>query len=247
MAMNNFVVVYQDEAILVVNKARGVATSPIVGSLLPNLCGQVFSHYPQLANIKGFKAIEGGLLHRLDNDTAGLVLFAKTQEAFNFLANEAQEGRFVKYYCAQCRPAKAMLSPAGITIKVWQQLLNSNSLGEPCYSLTTAFVKAQANSAKVRAIGSVSNSKKATRPYRTQFRCAFNNKNELWVMAKLRQGFRHQVRASLAGLGLPIKGDPLYDDSAPNVATPFYFWATGLTFKHPQSCKLINISNKPPI
>ena len=56
------------------------------------------------AQVRGKKAIEAGLLHRLDTDTRGLVLFAKDQKVYDFLAARQEAGQMIKTYCAFVEP-----------------------------------------------------------------------------------------------------------------------------------------------
>lgn len=56
------------------------------------------------AQVRGKKAIEAGLLHRLDTDTRGLVLFAKDQKVYDFLAARQEAGQIIKTYCAFVEP-----------------------------------------------------------------------------------------------------------------------------------------------
>ena len=58
----------------------------------------------QEAQVRGKKAIEAGLLHRLDTDTRGLVLFAKDQATYDFLAARQEAGQMIKTYCAFVEP-----------------------------------------------------------------------------------------------------------------------------------------------
>ena len=57
------------------------------------------------AQVRGKKAIEAGLLHRLDTDTRGLVLFAKDQAVYDFLAARQEAGQMIKTYCAFVEPS----------------------------------------------------------------------------------------------------------------------------------------------
>lgn len=59
------------------------------------------------AQVCGKKAIEAGLLHRLDTDTRGLVLFAKDQKVYDFLAARQEAGQIIKTYCAFVEPNRA--------------------------------------------------------------------------------------------------------------------------------------------
>ena len=57
------------------------------------------------AQVRGKKVIEAGLLHRLDTDTRGLVLFAKDQKVYDFLAARQEVGQMIKTYCAFVEPS----------------------------------------------------------------------------------------------------------------------------------------------
>ena len=59
------------------------------------------------AHVRGKKAIEAGLLHRLDTDTRGLVLFARDQTVYDFLAARQEAGQMTKTYCAFVEPNRA--------------------------------------------------------------------------------------------------------------------------------------------
>jgi 23S rRNA pseudouridine1911/1915/1917 synthase len=239
-----FTLFYEDKEILIVCKARGVPTASARSSRFNNnLVRSVFEYCPSVAQVRGYRADDGGLLHRIDNDTEGLVLFAKTQESFNFLLNEAKANRFVKYYRAHAQISAPLLPYDAVSLTQWQYILDKNIFANSFYSLTTRFVKAEARSAKVRAVGKKSRSAKATRCYHTQF--LLNSQgNIVNIYCKLRRGFRHQVRASLAAVGLPIIGDPLYGNNSKPAAN-FAFWAVGLSFRHPHSTKPVSYFYNP--
>jgi 23S rRNA pseudouridine1911/1915/1917 synthase len=93
----SFAAAYENDGILIVDKPQGLATTP---GAVPSLCEAVFTERPALAAVPGFKDGEGGLLNRLDNDTGGLVLFAKTDEAFQFYTQAMQEDKIRKTYLA---------------------------------------------------------------------------------------------------------------------------------------------------
>lgn len=61
------------------------------------------------AQVRGKKAIEAGLLHRLDTDTRGLVLFAKDQKVYDFLAARQEAGQMIKTYCAFVEPKLSLI------------------------------------------------------------------------------------------------------------------------------------------
>src|SRR5512133_3461192 len=104
---------YEDEFLLALDKAPGIDTAPLSGGRGEgSLLEEAMDRYPDIARLPGRKACEPGLLHRLDRDTSGLVLIAKTKEAFERLM-AAQESRlFVKRYSALCAASKAELPGA---------------------------------------------------------------------------------------------------------------------------------------
>jgi 23S rRNA pseudouridine1911/1915/1917 synthase len=91
------VVVFENDDLVVIDKPQGLAVTPGAGA---SLCAGLFAERPDLAAVPGFKPGEGGLLNRLDNDTGGLVLFAKHEIAFRRFALAMRAGRVKKTYLA---------------------------------------------------------------------------------------------------------------------------------------------------
>lgn len=93
-------VLFEDASIIAVNKPAGVTAQPTPGGeeSLPDFLRERLGHEP-------------GLVHRLDRETSGVTVFAKTPEATSALALEFREGRARKQYLAICGPA---LEPQGI-------------------------------------------------------------------------------------------------------------------------------------
>ena len=175
--------------------------------------------------VVGKKPVERGLLHRLDFATAGLVLVAKRQKSYDLLYKAQQEGQFAKEYRAFCDST-------------------ANEGGQPLYKAGEAFcVKSRFRAfgpggKEVRpvfaedggALRAATKKKKrlAAREYSTNVaieeiapdgKCAS-------VLCTLSLGFRHQVRAHLASIGLPICGDALYNPLC-KMAQPLPQAATG--------------------
>ena len=99
----NNLIIYEDNSILLINKPQGLATG--IGKK-DNLCNLLFKENSYLLNVKGYKKEEGGLLNRLDNETGGIVLFAKNNDAFQYYHKEMKNSNIVKIYTAvvQGRP-----------------------------------------------------------------------------------------------------------------------------------------------
>ena len=93
------VVRYLDDAVAVVDKPAGQPTHPLRHDERGTLANQIIARFPETAGI-GFHRREPGLLHRLDTDTSGLVVVARTAEAFTALRGASTEGRIEKRYLA---------------------------------------------------------------------------------------------------------------------------------------------------
>jgi len=91
-------VIYEDQDLLVINKGPGVVVHPSVGHQTGTLVQAVLAHAPDIRGI----GEEGrpGVVHRLDKDTSGLILFAKHDEAHQWLQQQFQDRRVKKVYFA---------------------------------------------------------------------------------------------------------------------------------------------------
>ena len=83
-----------EKPFLIIDKPRGLPSAPLSESDCNNALAQAIEDFPEIKEVKGRKAIEYGLLHRLDTVTEGLLLIATTQECYDFLMEEQQAGRF---------------------------------------------------------------------------------------------------------------------------------------------------------
>lgn len=170
--------------------------------------------FPSVLDLAGRKAGEGGLLHRLDYETRGLVLFAKNQRALEFLQSRQEAGGFVKEYHAVCAPAAAALSGF------------PHPPPAPGFPLTEPFVIAsyfrpwgpgrkQVRPAAAQSAGRRESAGDRGMPYRTEIinaedTASFGALSARAFTIRLKRGFRHQIRCHLAWIGFPIVNDPLY-------------------------------------
>ena len=219
------------------------------------------------AQVRGKKAIEAGLLHRLDTDTRGLVLFAKDQATYDFLAARQEAGLIVKTYCAFVEPCAAADNwryTSGNTSRFNLTGLSAAKTptgvdriaGPAPYTLVSQFRNFGPGAKRVAPVFFGSRHyKKDGRLYTTvidaadilpslpapidendripQTVCGYSPfKNDckpspfqptsvpplVRIRCRLSRGYRHQVRAHLASVGLPIAGDPLYAPQEPEAA-----------------------------
>ncbi len=97
-------VLYADEQLIAVDKPAGLHTAPLGRAGEDTLLGRLLERFPEIAALPGRKPAEPGLLHRLDRGTSGIVLVARTAEAFHRLSADFAAGRVRKEYLALCAP-----------------------------------------------------------------------------------------------------------------------------------------------
>ena len=228
------------------------------------------------AQVHGKKAIEAGLLHRLDTDTRGLVLFAKEQAVYDFLAARQEAGRIIKTYCAFVEPN---LSPIradngyGFDITDLSAIKGLSAAQEKIAaqlprSLESQFRNFGPGAKRVAPVFPGSRQyKKDGRLYTTVIEAleelplpveelrlsvdipppspvdvSVSTSPLIRVRCRLSRGYRHQVRAHLASIGLPIVGDPLYAPQkaetvrgAENRGVGLQLYAVKLEFPDPEN------------
>lgn len=91
-------IVYQDSEIAVINKAQGIVTHPSVGTPDNTLVNAIMYHIKDLSGING--VLRPGIVHRLDKDTSGLIVIAKTNEAHLSLAKQIETKKAGRHYLA---------------------------------------------------------------------------------------------------------------------------------------------------
>ena len=181
-------IVYEDHDLLVVNKEPGVVVHPSVGHESGTLVQAVLAHAPDIRGI----GEEGrpGVVHRLDKDTSGLILFAKHDEAHQWLQRQFQERRVKKVYFAITdskppTPTGKIDAPIGRDARHRQKM----------------------------AIVSKSRGREAVTTYRTQE--SFQDHSFLEVRPET--GRTHQIRVHLSFIECPIVGDRVYGRSKPTL------------------------------
>ncbi|MCK5120671.1 MAG: RluA family pseudouridine synthase, partial [Methylococcales bacterium] len=88
-------IIYEDDSILIVNKPAGLVVHPAVGHWDGTLVNALLNHAPELKSLP-----RAGIVHRLDKDTSGLLMVAKTLKAHNSLSKQLQERTITREYLA---------------------------------------------------------------------------------------------------------------------------------------------------
>jgi 23S rRNA pseudouridine1911/1915/1917 synthase len=231
-------IVFEEEGVIVVAKPSGMHCAP--ASEPGTLCAWLFERRPGVAVIRGRGPDEGGLLHRLDAATSGLVAFASDGEAFASLMRSAAEGRFIKSYRAVGRPSVSglagssplLLPPPGFGEAEWRSRLMRSDAEAIAAAISGMDVESRfrpygPGAARVACARPAADPEERSRggkawtrePYTTAIVSSAALGGLVVAEAALARGFRHQVRAHFAWLGLPLEGDPLYGDGDDSAAS----------------------------
>lgn len=219
-------------------KKAGVHSAPLKADDTDSALSFIAQDFPQVLTVPGKKEVEGGLIHRIDYDTAGLLLFALNQDFYNHMMACQDKGLFKKGYIARCHyeshctellggfpPSPRSLQPDFLKKSVSPVFSN---LSEKAFSSCTFTVKSGfrpfgPGRKQVRPVtdqsGKFSQRKAkgskqgSSQIYSTELSITKTDEKGLLVEASITKGYRHQVRCHLAWCGLPVIGDPLYNPS----------------------------------
>jgi 23S rRNA pseudouridine1911/1915/1917 synthase len=174
--------------------------------------------FPPVREFEGRREGEGGLLHRLDFETCGLVLFAKTRAGLEHILAEQKAGAFVKEYSSLCRrTGGASRLPGFPPTEPLPDLLGEV---EPPFGIESFFRPFGRGRKEVRPVTGGEKKRRGVAGdcggfYRTEIIGAEKAGTDLYRFTlRLKRGFRHQIRCHLAWKGCPILNDPLYGPDA---------------------------------
>lgn len=188
------VVRFESAGVLVADKPAGQPTAPLRPGETGTLASALLGHYPELEGV-GYGPREPGLIHRLDTETSGLVVAARTEAAFDALRAALQEERIGKEYLLVC--ASEGLPDRG-TIE--HPITNHPKDKRRVYVCVHP-----------RDV-----MRYAPRPALTRFEVVRRVGEWALVRATAPVAIRHQIRAHFAAIEHPLAGDALY---APSEAT----------------------------
>jgi len=169
-------IVYEDRSLLIVNKPAGLVVHPAVGNWDGTLVNALLNHAPNLDTLP-----RAGIVHRIDKDTSGLLMIAKTLQAHNSLVEQLQARSIHREYLA--------------LVKGW--MTAGGTVDEP---IGRHPVDRKRNAVVKRG------GKEAITHYRLEQRF----KRHTLIRVKLETGRTHQIRVHMSHINYPLVGDQVY-------------------------------------
>lgn len=174
-------IVFEDEALLVVNKAAGMVVHPACGHARSTLVNALLHHCGSLEQFDD--PVRPGIVHRLDKDTSGLMIVAKREDAHAYLSRQLAERRIKREY----------------TSLAWGRFNESSGTIDAPVGRHPRFRQRMAVVEESRGRQAV-----------THYRVRGSMEDGTLLALALETGRTHQIRVHLAHLGHPVIGDPVY-------------------------------------
>ena len=211
-------IIYEDKDVVIVNKPQGMVVHPAPGHYNGTLVNALMYHCKDdLSGING--QMRPGIVHRIDKDTSGVLMIAKSDAAHNSLAQQlAVHSITRKYYAVVCGNIKE----------------DSGTVDKP--------IGRNPKDRKKMAV--VQGGRRAVTHYRVLER--FGGKYTL-IEAQLETGRTHQIRVHMASLGHPLLGDTVYgSEKQPFKLQGQVLHAKVLGFNHPSDGRYVEFESPLP-
>lgn len=187
-------IIFENEDLLVVNKAAGMVVHPAAGHDTGTLVHAALAHAPQMEGVGGEH--RPGVVHRLDKNTSGLIILAKNDRAHRWLQRQFKERLVNKTY---------------LTLVDGQPPTPRGRIEAP--------IGRDSTQRKQMAVVSPSRGRQSTTEYFTEKQFAEHTLLKVHILT----GRTHQIRVHMKFLGCPVVGDTLYGHRHPTLDVPRQF------------------------
>ena len=207
-------IVYEDEHLAVLDKPAGLTVHPAPSERETTLTSALLHRWPQLAELGG--GLRAGLVHRLDRDTTGLLMVAKTEEALDALQTQLRERTVDKRYLA------VVIGTPDPEIGLIDAPLGRDPVDPRRFAVV-----------------------ERGRSSRTGYKVVERFTDAALVECELITGRTHQIRVHLAAIGHAVAGDTLYGAPCDQIERQALH-ARSLSFAHPASGETLSLQRDPP-
>jgi 23S rRNA pseudouridine1911/1915/1917 synthase len=207
-------IVFEDDDVIVIDKPAGMVTHPAHGATSGTLINALLSHVQSLPG----DVLRPGLVHRLDRDTSGLLVVAKTEAALSALGKAMKARHISREYLGLVSGVPA--HPKG-TI--------DGAIGRDPHNRLKYAITADG------------------KPAITHYEVRERLHGAAELIFRLETGRTHQIRVHMAALGHPIVNDPIYGKTDPRFDLPgqaLHAWR--LSFRHPRTGREMEFQADPP-
>jgi len=210
-------VVYEDAHLRVIHKPAGLVVHPAPGNWRGTLLNGLLALDPG-----AFDVPRAGIVHRLDKDTSGLMVVARTRQAMDALVTQIAAREVRRQYLAIAH--KAWTAPSPLTVEAAIGRDPANRLRMAVVDLTFQHGKTASTTIDLLA----------------------QSERACLVECTLHTGRTHQIRVHMAHVGHPLLADEVYGGPAAAGMTRQALHAWHLAFKHPITGQLIDLTSKLP-
>jgi len=198
-------VLYEDDDLVVINKPAGLVVHPGAGHRKHTLVNALLHHFPTLSGIGGME--RPGIVHRLDKETSGCLVVAKTDEAHRSLSTQFAERTVEKIYLGLVA-GRLRKRTGTIEEKIGRHPVHRQRM---------------------------SIASQRGRPAKTEYRVLNSSDTMSLVECRLHSGRTHQIRVHLHHLGHPVLGDKIYGAKHARHFPRQMLHAWKLGFQHPRT------------
>jgi 23S rRNA pseudouridine1911/1915/1917 synthase len=212
-------IVYEDDDILIINKAAGMVVHPAPGHHNDTLVNALIARYPELRETEG--NLRPGIVHRLDRNTSGLLIVAKNVNVQAALIEQMKQHEIEKRYIALVE-GNVSLDHGSIDAPIGRDPRHRQQM-----TITTI----------------------DSREARTHFRVLERFARHTLLLLQLETGRTHQIRVHLQAIGHPVVGDPVYGSGRVSNAMALqrqFLHACQLRLTHPSTGKALEVEAPLP-